>query len=161
MRFKVTRTFSFVSSVTVLSIVAVETTHARSNQHLDDTHGACQGILATRRSKQCMRAMGRTGLSRAGQGGVGAERGPVGRFDDNLERILQLSRQRRADQVWDLLSGLRRCSRASGACFRFDRYVQLRRSSRHVTRVWNQAKRLWLSKKSGLSSEHRLTKPSD
>jgi hypothetical protein len=156
-----TRTFSFVSSVTALSIVAVETTHARSNQHDDDAHGACQGILATRRSKQCMRAMGRISLSGDGQGGVGAERRSEAQFDDNLERILQLSRQRRADHVRDLLSGLRRRSQASGACFRLGRYVHLRRISMHVKRIWNQAKRSWLSDKSGRSSEHRLTKPSD
>jgi hypothetical protein len=156
-----TRTFSFVSSVTAPSNVAVETTHARSNQHVDDAPGACQRILATCRPKQCMRAMGRTSLSGDGLGGVGAERGPMAQFDDNLERILQLSRQRRADHVRDLLSGLRKRSQTSGACFRSDRHVQLRRISMYVRRVWNQAKRSWLSVKSGRSSQHSLMKPSD
>jgi hypothetical protein len=114
-----TRTFSFVSSVTALSILAIEPTHARSNKHVDDDHGACRRILATRRPKQCMRAMGRTSLSGDGQGGVGAEQGPVAQFDDNLERILRLSRRRRADHVRDLLSGLRRRSQGKRCVFSF------------------------------------------
>jgi len=85
----------------------------------------------------------------------------MAQLDRNWERILQVSRQRRAERVRDLLSAPRRHGPASGACSRLDRSVSLRRVSMHVKYIWERVERSWLLEKLGRSSNHRMTRTSD
>jgi len=82
-------------------------------------------------------------------------------LDRNWERILQVSRQRRAEHVRDLLGEPRRRVPANGARPRLDRSVPVLRISMHVKHVWERTARSWLLEKFGRSSNHRLTKTSN
>ena len=79
-------------------------------------------------------------------------------LDRNWERILQVSHQRRAEHIRDLLGEPRRRGQANGTCSRLDRSVPVLRISMHVKHVWERMARSWLREKFGRSSNHRLTK---
>jgi len=85
----------------------------------------------------------------------------MAQLDPNWERILQVSRQRRAEHIRDLLSEPRRRDQANGACSRLGRSLPLQRLSMLVKHVWERAERSRLLEKLGRSSNHRLTKTSD